>query len=168
MSKPTLYLMVGYPGAGKTTVSKIIAELSGAEHLWADKERRQMFGTVYRRDQSAELYKNLNNRAKSLLSAGKSVVFDANFNYLADREHLRQIAKNVGADTKLLWITTPEDIAHKRACDDPNGNRLYVQMTNKDFERVASSLEEPSQDEQAIQIVGVGVTKDRVREALEL
>ena len=33
MQKPTLFMMFGYPGAGKTTTAEIINELTGAEHL---------------------------------------------------------------------------------------------------------------------------------------
>ncbi|MCA9344723.1 AAA family ATPase, partial [Candidatus Saccharibacteria bacterium] len=90
-SKPNLYLMLGYPGAGKTTAAKIISELTGAVHIWADHERRQMHDSdnYVQVERTAEfnikLYDSLNKRSVELLKQGKSVVYDAAFNHLKDR-----------------------------------------------------------------------------------
>jgi predicted kinase len=59
--------MVGYPGSGKTTASRFICELTGAEHIWADQERKVMFGEIYDQSQSDELYEKLNERTFQLV-----------------------------------------------------------------------------------------------------
>ena len=76
MAKPKLYLFVGYPGAGKTTVAKIIEEASAAEHIWADHERRKLFMTpTHSHEESKALYEQLNEQTANLLKAGTSVLF---------------------------------------------------------------------------------------------
>lgn len=152
MTKPVLYLMVGYPGAGKTSVANIIADSTGAVHIWADKERHDLFGAVYNREQSEELYEHLNERTNQLLRAGQDVIFDTNFNYYKDREHLRQIAENADAIPVLIWLKTPLEVAYRRAIAEPDGKRLFVTMSHDDFERVASHLEPPRPEERAIEI----------------
>src|ERR1700722_5772312 len=115
-SKPRLYLLVGYPGAGKTTVSKIIVEATGAVHLWADVERQKRFGqATHSQQESEQLYDELNARAEQLLAEGKSVVFDTNFNFRGDRQKLREIAGRHGAETFVVWITLPEEVAKARS-----------------------------------------------------
>ena len=77
MTKPQLYLLVGYPGAGKTTVARIIAETTDAVHLWADRERLKMFGTPrHSAAENTRLYAYLNKLTEQLLGEGKSVIFD--------------------------------------------------------------------------------------------
>ncbi|HVS58573.1 MAG TPA: ATP-binding protein [Candidatus Saccharimonadales bacterium] len=168
MSKATLYLMVGYPGSGKTTTAKIIHELTGAEHVWADKERHERFGEVYRQADSDELYRILNDRTAQLLQAGKSVVFDTNFNYRKDRDSLRQIATEAGATPVVLWLQTPKETAFHRAVTQTNGQRMFVSMTHDDFERVASHLEAPGADEHPIVLDGTHVTAEYVKQNLGL
>src|ERR1700740_2189499 len=108
MNKPRLYLFVGYSGAGKTTIAQALEEMTGAIHLWADSERHKLFAEpTHSHDESTELYKRLNEQAEELLKAGKSVIFDTNFNFHKDREHLQQIAKRVGAEAIIIWVTTP-------------------------------------------------------------
>lgn len=168
MHTPTLYLFVGYPGAGKTTTAKIIAELTGAEHLWTDKERRNMFGAAYRPEHSDELYQHLNKHTEQTLKSGGSVVFDTNFNHYKDREHLRRIATSAGAKTVLIWIKTPQELAYHRAVTETNGKRLFVDMSHEDFERVASHLESPNDSERPIVLDGTKITPEYVKQQLGL
>lgn len=146
--------MVGYPGAGKTTISKLIAKRTGAVHLWADAERHNMFDQpTHSHKESVQLYEYLNHRAGELLSNGESVVFDTNFNFFSDREKLREIANQRGAATKVIWLTTPTDIAREQAVHAPQMRNGYMfGMTNQEFDDIVSKLEPPKKNENVIKI----------------
>lgn len=164
MNKPTLYLFIGYPGAGKTAVSKIIANATGAVHLWADVERHKLFPQpTHSEAESLELYDRLNHEAETLLAAGRSVVFDTNFNHYADRQKLRDIAARCGAETKLIWINLPKRLAKSRAVDHPiTRNGYQVSMTESQFESIVAKLEPPAKDEKFIKIDGTKFDKSAV------
>lgn len=157
MGRPVLYLMIGYPGAGKTTAAKIIAEATGAVHLWSDVERHKMFGDpTHSEEESVKLYDSLNRRAGELLAAGKSVVFDTNFNFRADRLKLREIADRTGADTLILWVTIPVDVARQRSVGTgQRRNGYHTRMSEEHFDSIVSKLEPPAEDEKTIKIDGL-------------
>ena len=160
MQKPVLYLLVGYPGAGKTTAARIIQGKSGAFHIWADHERRKLFThPTHSKEESKELYDQLNHATDYMLKQGKSVIFDTNFNFRKDRDYLRALAKSHGADTFVVWITTPKALARKRAVQDSHGQdtRLYGNMSLADFERIASHLQPPDEDEKVVKIDGTNL-----------
>lgn len=155
--KPTLYLMVGYPGAGKTTISEIIARKTGATHLWADRVRRERYGEpTYSVAENDDLYSHLNRVTAELLEAGNSVIFDTNFNFRHDRDLLRQIGSTHGAHTVLIWVNTAYEVARHRATVAPpnKAHRILGLMSNADFESNASRLEPPTADEQPIIVDG--------------
>src|SRR4051812_30193782 len=94
MSKPVLYVMVGYPGSGKTTIAQLLHNLTGARHIWADKERMARFDhPEHTRAQSLKLYEQLNEVARKMLESGDSVIYDTNFSFRRDRQRMRQLAK---------------------------------------------------------------------------
>jgi len=160
LEKPTLYLLIGYPGAGKTTVAKYIHQRTGAIHLWADQERQALYiNPTHSIEESKELYDLLDIKAKALLKSGKSVIFDTNFNYYQDRQQLRDIATQAGAQTQLIWLTTAKEIAKERALQhthrDKNG--YPVTMTELEFEHLTNHLEKPKNDEQPIKIDGSAI-----------
>lgn len=156
MSKPTLYLFIGYPGAGKTTVAQQIAETTGAKHLWADLERHKMFPQpTHSLAESTALYDRLNQATDYLLGQGKSVVFDTNFNFYEDRQKLREIAARHHTETIIIWVATPVDVARKRAVGTHMQRNGYpLTMTEEQFNKIVSKLEPPRKHEKVIKING--------------
>jgi len=168
---PKLYLMLGYPGAGKTTTAKLISQLTGSVHLWADQERCKLFANPkYSHAENLELYEKLNAATENLLRAGKSVVFDTNFNFYKDRQRLRKIAKKSGADTLVIWVVTAKPLAKNRATKGATlqTTRVLGNMSEAHFERITNNLEKLRPDEPFVQIDGTKVTADYVKLRLEI
>lgn len=171
MAQPTLYLMLGYPGAGKTTAAQLIAELTGAVHLWADRERRERYGQpTYEHHENLHLYSILNEETAQLLHAGKSVIFDTGFNFYRDREHLRTIAKDAGAQTLVVWVTTHRHIAKDRATTNAHlqATRVLGNFSETDFDRISDTLEPPHDNEAYIKLDGTRINRQYVADVLQL
>ena len=161
--------MVGYPGSGKTTVANHIHALTGATHIWADKERVALFGEPrFGSQESKQLYAKLNKRTVELLTQGKSVIFDTDFRFRKDRDHLRQLAEEAGAHVKLVWLTTDKALAMKRATEqaEDQPTRILGNMPVESFHRTASHIEPPVDAEHPIKLNGVGVTREIVADAI--
>lgn len=164
MSKPKLYLFIGYPGAGKTTTAKVVAEQTGAVHLWADVERHKLFTDPnHSLKESNVLYEQLNTEADSLLSSGKSVAYDTNFNFRSDRQKLSDIAAKHAAETIVLWITTPLEVARQRAVGEHIIRNDYaMHMSNEQFDAIVAKLEPPTSDEKVIKIDGTKLDQQQI------
>lgn len=162
---------MGRPGAGKTTAARAIHEVSGAAHLWADKIRRERYGTpTYSHSENLALYDHMNRMADELLAAGNSVIFDTNFNFYDDRQKLREIADQHKAETIVVWVQTDKDVAQKRATKnaDMQDSRLLGDMDVEDFERISNKLESPKNHETVVKIDGTKVSPEYVTQQLGL
>lgn len=173
MAKPTLYLMLGYPGAGKTTVSEYIYKLTGAVHLNSDQFRLRMFKNPMDASEAEHdnMYKLIDHITERTLKSGKSVIYDANLNRYAHRKEKYDIAKRTGAKTKLIWVKTAEDEARQRAtvhAGEHPDHRPFGNMDKEVFERLISQLEKPKPEENAISINGNQIKEEDIKKALGL
>lgn len=161
--------MVGYPGSGKTTASKLIHEQTGAVHLWADHERKLRFAAPnYSHPETIQLYNQLNKEVEALLAEGKSVIFDTNFNFYKDRQKLCRMAARRGVRTVIIWIIVPEELARTRAVHEAHGQatRVFGNMPPDHFKRIVRHLQPPRDDEHPIKLDGREITAEIVAEAL--
>ncbi|GAC1386977.1 MAG: hypothetical protein NVSMB37_2920 [Candidatus Saccharimonadales bacterium] len=168
----TLYLMMGYPGSGKTTTARVIHDLTAAVHLWADQMRieRCRNQPTYSIEETRALYEHLNRVTEELLATGQSVIYDTNFNFYKDRELLRQMAKKHDVDVQLIWVVAPRDLAYARATQNAHqqGTRLLGNMPDKVFNHIADGLETPLPNELPIIIDGTQVTQEYVKQQLAI
>lgn len=168
--QPTLYLMMGYPGAGKTTIAQMIAEQTGAVLLSSDLVRMELFpNPTFSQDEHDQLYATLDQKTEALLKAGQSVIYDANLNRYQHRKEKYEICAKVGAKPVLVWVRIAKDIAKERAVHDSRSHLVPQDETPEDmFDRIAHIIEEPHQDEPTVQIVGQDVTPEIIKATLSI
>ncbi len=167
--KPTLYLLLGYPGAGKTTAAQVIHELTGAVHLSSDAMRTQMFPKpTFDQSEHDALYQALDAKTEALLNAGQSVIYDANLNRHKHRADKYAICARTDAAAVLLWVQAPKELAKERAA---HVSRLHLVPAHETpdvmFERIAGVIEEPGDNEPYTAVNGTKVTKDYIASLLK-
>lgn len=162
--------MLGYPGAGKTTAAKVICELTGAVHLWADLERKNIFERPnFGPRETKKLYPVLDEKLKQLLNQGQSVVYDSNFNFYKDRRRMERLAESYGADAVVIWVQTPKEQARQRATDAHRQHtRILDAMPLEHFERMSGNLQPPHDNETVITVNGTLNPEKQIRKALQL
>src|SRR2546430_16282489 len=115
-SQATLYMMLGYPGAGKTTAAGIIAELTGAVRLSSDELRLRVFKQpAFTQAEHDAVYATLDYLTELLLAEGGSVVYDANLNRFEHRQEKYDLCERTKARPVVLWLQTSVELAKKRA-----------------------------------------------------
>ncbi|NLE73937.1 MAG: AAA family ATPase [Actinobacteria bacterium] len=125
--QPTMVLVGGLMGTGKSTLAAAIADPLGAEVVRTDVMRKQLaripedmrcyddFGSgLYSRDMTERTYAASLDRSIAALREGRSVIIDASWSRRADRERAVAVALNTGADVHFVECVCPEDVVRAR------------------------------------------------------
>jgi predicted kinase len=121
MTDTTLFLMVGLPGAGKTTRARELAAGHDALRLTPDEWHLPLFGTSLRADGKRDLLEGwLITVALRTLRLGTSVILDFGLWGRDERSALRWLAGEAGVRCRVIYL--PVDlvaqlarIAHRQA-----------------------------------------------------
>ncbi len=171
MTKPTLHLMVGLPGSGKSTLSQIIHEQTGARHLSSDITRLELFPEpTFNQTEHDELYQHLDRELDKTLANGDDAIYDANLNRRVHREEKYELARKYGANVILWWLCTDDNLSKERRISDQNPDLLPDgESSDKMFDRIKEVFEYPDENELAVRIEGVRLKKDpsKVTQALQ-
>jgi len=117
LPSPALLIVIGFPGSGKSTVSKILAEKYKAEILDADEFWKGLLDIdekkkdqVFPEEQQGLAYKGMFLAAKYLLKNNINVVIDAALwsNDLVDK------ARALAKDAKVIQVICPENLLKRR------------------------------------------------------
>lgn len=163
--------MLGYPGAGKTTVSEHIAEATDAVHLNSDQFRLRLFDNPLgiSEAQHENMYKLLDYITERILKSGKSVIYDANLNRYVHRQDKYDICERTRAQAKLIWVKTDEEEARKRATVEAGkhpAHRPFGNMKKDVFDRLIGEIEPPVKSEKPVVVDGSDLKKDKVLKAV--
>jgi predicted kinase len=114
----TLYLMVGLPCSGKTTLARELERECSAIRLTPDEWQVRLFGQDAdepehdaRHSAIEDLLWNIASRA---LELGTNVILDFGFWAKDEREDYRARAKRLGASSEIRFLDVPEDELMRR------------------------------------------------------
>ncbi|MBS1989222.1 MAG: AAA family ATPase [Cyanobacteria bacterium SZAS LIN-3] len=116
-----LIMMVGVPGAGKTTVAqKVVAK--GFHYLNADKIRAELYGSEAEQGDKEQVFKIFFERLEAAMQENLSIIIDNTNLNPRQREPILAMAKKHGyVDIQLWYLDVPLDL-----CLSRNKNRERV------------------------------------------
>ena len=145
---PTLYLTVGLPGAGKTTLAREIAEDEAILRLTPD----EWMAPLFRHNDADGRRDVLEGRmiwvAHEVLRSGASVVLDFGCWSPEERYAIRVIAESVGAgfDLRLLDVDEATRRARARSRWESAPDTTFP-MSDADHDRFVALFQIPTPDE---------------------
>jgi predicted kinase len=114
--KPTLILICGLPGSGKSFFSKQLALKIHVNHFNSDVIRKELFPNTrtYSETEKKIVYDALIEQTKSCLKERKSVIIDATFYKNNLRAPFYDIAVQLNASLKTIYIYAKESLIKER------------------------------------------------------
>lgn len=124
---PSLVLLCGLPGSGKSFVARHLARPLGAAIVHSDVVRKRLAGigatervppdrvdAVYSGPMSRQTYQAMLEEASGLLAGGRAVVADATFPLARARRPFVELAETAGARWTVVYLDPPEDVVAQR------------------------------------------------------
>jgi len=145
VNRPTLYLICGLPGAGKTTRSVRISGSAGAVHLAPDEWIVALGVSLVDFQFRVRFQDIMLQHARRLLGCGVSVVIEFGSWSRDERETIREMAVREGASVELHFLDAPLDelVRRVRARGGPDAEALASQVLLQESGR----FERPTPDE---------------------
>lgn len=137
---PLFVMLVGLPGAGKSTFAKKYADENDLVYLSSDKIREELYGDENCQDNPSKVFEVLRLRTLDYLKKGIGVIYDATNINRKNRLHLLNNIQNISyKKCIIIW----EDI-NKCIENDLNRNRTVGKPI---IEKMANNFQTPYYDE---------------------
>src|SRR5438105_4318317 len=115
MPRPTVIMLVGAPGTGKSRLARRFGEALNAQVVESDRVRKQLFAEPrYTGGEHAAVYGWCHTLLRSALLADRHVVFDATNLEERVRRRVYDIVEACRADLLIIWTTCPVSVVQER------------------------------------------------------
>ena len=149
--KPTLYLMVGLPGSGKTSKAKEIETEQSALRFTPDEWILDLYG----HDADRSLNDSVRNPvealqwkiAKRALSIGYNVVLDWGLWTKEERTRFREEAQDLGVQVKVVFLDLSLDELWERISQRPESQKGTLHIRREELEEWSKRFEPPTEEE---------------------
>ena len=146
---PTLFLICGLPGSGKSTVAKQLESERRALRLTPDEWMERIIGTGYDEEKRAAIESLQWDIAQRLLSRGVDVVLESGFWSRTERDQVRARAKELGAEARRIFLDIPREELRRRLAQRnavlPPDSKFLVNLSDLDV--CAKMFQRPTPDE---------------------
>lgn len=149
--KPLLYIVTGLPFAGKTTLTRKLAERFRFIIASVDEflDAGNYVVKKMTQDDWNKTYSQAYQKLKRCLLESKTVIFDGGSLKKSERITLKNIAKSLNIPSKLIYVnTTREEIIQRRLKNQKTRER--DQLEDVTMEKAFDMFEEPTPDENPI------------------
>jgi predicted kinase len=158
LNKPTLILLYGFPGAGKTFFARQLCEDLQAAHVQGERIRYELFEEPRYDKQENEVVNHLMEyMTEEFLGTGISVVYDMNVARIGQRRILRDLARRAKAQPVLIWVQIDIESAFARVVkrDRRKADDKYARPLDRTtFESLAGYMQNPETTEDFMVISG--------------
>lgn len=143
-----VYLIVGLPGAGKTTHAKELEISASALRLTPDEWQTMLFGDQNPPDKRDLVEGKLIQLGMRTAELGTSVVFDFGFWSKDERSALRWIAGTVGARSQVVYLPIDHEEQRRRVTERFAATPDQTwQMSDVELEQWRARFQAPDDDE---------------------
>lgn len=158
LNQPTLFLLYGFPGAGKTYFARQLSNDLKAAHVQADRIRHELFTEPRYDRQENQIVNQLTlYMTEEFLSAGLSVILDLNAGRAAQRRALREMARRADVQTVIIWFQIDLESAFSRVVNRDRrkaDDRYSLQYDRTSFDEVTSRMQNPTPTEDYVVLSG--------------
>lgn len=125
--RPSLIIMRGLSGSGKSTTSHALLQTLGAIRIRSDVERKRLHGMaalerpargletgVYATGATQRVYRHLAQRAQEIIAAGYTVILDAAFLRRWQRSLMQSLARGLDVPFIIASLQAPESVLRER------------------------------------------------------
>lgn len=133
MIRPTIIILVGLPGAGKSTYAKEYVEnYPNTIHLSSDAIRKELWGDESVQGDNAQVFSLMQSRAVDALNSGKSVVYDATNITRKDRACIINVLPRfVKIEAHVIWAPIKTCIERDAARNKTVGKEVIDKMLKR-------------------------------------
>lgn len=157
-TKPFLLILYGFPGSGKTYFARQLTEVVQAAHLQSDRVRAELFEEPRHDKQENDIVNQIMDyMTEEFLTAGLSVIYDANTMRVGQRNALRELARRCHAVPLMVWFQLNAEGSYARNIkrDRRRADDKYAIGWDKDtFRKIMEHMQNPDPKEDYVVLSG--------------